>query len=82
MRASGMSLKSKMIPSYGLLIIFAVLSAGTFSYTKIEKYIFQQATGSYAQTLEQFELNIEDKLSTYYELINQIANNKEIALAL
>ncbi len=82
MRASGMSLKSKMILSYGLLIIFAVLSAGTFSYTKIEKYIFQQATGSYAQTLEQFELNIEDKLSTYYELINQIANNKEIALAL
>ncbi|MFC3798939.1 sensor histidine kinase [Cohnella sp. GCM10012308] len=82
MSRSGMSLKYKMIFSYGLLIVFAVLSAGTFSYTKIEKYIFKQATVSYAQTLEQFELNIEDKLNTYYELLNQIANNKEITLAL
>ncbi|QNK57240.1 sensor histidine kinase [Paenibacillus sp. PAMC21692] len=79
---NNISLKNKMILSYGALIIFAVLSAGIFSYTNVEKYIYNQATVSYGQTLDQVEMNIEDKLSTYYELMNQIANNKEIVLAL
>lgn len=76
------SLKNKMIFSYGALIIFAVLSAGIFSYNNVQKYIYNQTTISYGQTLDQVELNIEGNLSTYYELINQIANNREIVLAL
>lgn len=75
-------LRNKLLICYGSLIILIVFAIGLFSLKRIEGTVYTQTVESYNQTLVQFKINIENKLTIYDELINQIVTGKDLLYAL
>lgn len=75
-------LRHKLLISHGSLLVFAVFIIGSFSYYSIQQYVYKETSNSFNQTLIQFKINIENRLNTYHELVNQITTDKNLIYAL
>lgn len=75
-------LRNKLLLCYGSLIILSVNIVGILSFYYIQHDIYKQTSQSYAQTLEQITSNIEYKINTYDELLNQLTTDRSLTLSL
>jgi two-component system sensor histidine kinase YesM len=75
LRIHDISIKHKMMFCYGLLVLVSILVLGAVFYSTMQKYIYEQASESYRQTLAQVVLNAEYKLNNYDRTLNQFVTD-------
>ncbi|CAI6081218.1 cache domain-containing sensor histidine kinase [Cohnella sp. JJ-181] len=75
LRVHDISIKHKMMFCYGLLVLLSILALGAAFYSSMQKYVYEQASESYRQTLSQVVLNTEYKLNNYDQLLNQFVSD-------
>ncbi|MFD2332030.1 sensor histidine kinase [Cohnella sp. GCM10020058] len=77
LRVHDISIKHKMMFSYGLLVLLSIVALGAAFYSSMQKYVYEQASESYRQTLSQVVLNTEYKLNNYDQLLNQFVSDSK-----